>query len=45
MSASSRQDRAFDLYVQLGPNRSLSDLAKLLRADPSRAGLRRAPTL
>ena len=45
MSASSRRERAFTLYLELGPNRSLSDLAKLLRADPSRAGLRRALTL
>jgi hypothetical protein len=45
MSASSRQERAFAVYLSLGPDRSLAALAAVLRADPSRAGLRRAPSL
>jgi hypothetical protein len=45
MAASARQERAFDLYLKLGPDRSLTELARLLRADPGGAGLRRAPTL
>ena len=45
MSASSRQERAFDVYLSLGPDRSLAELAAVLRADPHRAGLRRAPSL
>jgi hypothetical protein len=45
MSASSRQERAFAVYLGLGPDRSLVELAAVLRADPSRAGLRRAPSL
>jgi hypothetical protein len=45
MGASSRQERAFGLYLALGPERSLSRLAAALRADPGRAGLQRAPSL
>jgi len=45
MSASSRQERAFALYLELGPDRSLAELARLIRAEPGRAGLRRALTL
>jgi hypothetical protein len=45
MAASARQERAFDLYLKLGPDRSLAELARSLRADPGRAGLNRAPTL
>ena len=45
MAASARQERAFGLYLKLGPDRSLAELARLLRADPDSAGLRRAPTL
>ena len=45
MSASSRQQRAFAVYLSLGPDRSLAELAAVLRADPGRAGLRRAPSL
>ena len=45
MSASSRQERAFGVYLALGPERSLSGLAAALRADPGRAGLRRTPSL
>lgn len=45
MPASSRQERAFTVYLGLGPGRSLAELAAVLRADPSRAGLRRAPSL
>ena len=45
MSASSRRERAFDVYLSLGPDRSLAELAAALRADPHRAGLRRAPSL
>jgi hypothetical protein len=45
MSASSRQERAFAAYLGLGPGRSLAELAAVLRTDPSRAGLRRAPSV
>lgn len=45
MAASARQERAFDLYLKLGPDRSLAELARLLRSDPGRASLRRAPSL
>ncbi len=45
MGASSRQERAFALYLALGPERSLGTLAAALRADPGRADLRRAPSL
>jgi len=45
MPASSRQERPFAVYLGLGPDRSLVELAAVLRADPSRAGLRRAPSL
>lgn len=45
MSASSRQERAFAVYLELGPDRSLAELAAVLRADPHRAGLRRAPSV
>jgi hypothetical protein len=45
MTTSSRQERAFDLYLKIGPDRSLTELVRLIRADPGRAGLRRAPTL
>jgi hypothetical protein len=45
MTASARQERAFALCLGLGPDRSLVGLARLLRADPGRAGLKRAPTL
>lgn len=45
MSASSRQERAFAAYLGLGPGRSLAELAAVLRTDPSRAGLRRSPSL
>jgi hypothetical protein len=45
MSASSRQQRAFAVYLALGPDRSLAALAAALRADPGRAGLRRGPAL
>jgi len=45
MSASSRQQRAFAVYLSLGPDRSLAALAAVLRTDPSRAGLRRTPSL
>jgi hypothetical protein len=43
--ASSRQERAFAVYLALGPSRSLAELATVLRTDPNRAGLRRAPSL
>ena len=45
MPASSREQRAFAVYLELGPDRSLAELAEILRADPRRAGLRRAPSL
>lgn len=45
MSASTRQERAFAVYLGLGPDRSLAELAAVLRTDPRRAGLRRAPSL
>ncbi len=45
MSASSRQERSFDVYLSLGPDRSLAELAAMLRADPHRAGLRHVPSL
>jgi len=45
VGASSRQERAFALYLALGTERSLGGLAAALRADPGRAGLRRAPSL
>ncbi len=45
MSASSRQERAFAVYLDLGPDRSLAQLAMAVCADPGRAGLRRAPSL
>ena len=45
MTTSSRQERAFDLYLKIGPDRSLTELIRLIRADPGRAGLRRVPTL
>lgn len=45
MSASSRQERAFAAYLGLGPGRSLAELAAVLRTDPSRAGVRRPPSL
>ncbi len=45
MSTQSREGRAFVVYLGLGPDRSLAELAAVLRADPSRAGLKRAPSL
>jgi len=45
VGASSRQERAFALYLALGPERSLASLVGVLRVDPGRAGLRRAPSL
>ena len=36
---------AFDLYVDLGAGRSLEALALVLAQDPSRLGLKRAPSL
>ena len=45
MSASSRQGRAFSVYLGLGPSRSLAELAAVLRTDPRCAGLRRSPSL
>jgi hypothetical protein len=45
MPASSREHRAFAVYLSLGPDRSLAELAEVLRANPARAGLRRAPSL
>src|SRR3989337_2547556 len=45
MSASSRQEFAFAAYLAMGPDRSLAQLTRLLRADPGRARLRRAPSL
>ena len=45
MSTQSREGRAFVVYLGLGPDRSLAELAAVLRADASRAGLRRAPSL
>ena len=45
MSASAREARAFDAYVELGPERNLSQLASVLRAKPGSIGLRRGPSL
>jgi hypothetical protein len=45
MSAPSREGRAFVVYLGLGPDRSLAELAAVLRSDPGRAGLKRAPSL
>lgn len=45
MSASSRQERAFAVYLGLGPDRSLAELAAVLQTDASRVGLRRPPSL
>ncbi len=45
MSSPSREGRAFVVYLGLGPDRSLAELTAVLRADPKRAGLRRAPSL
>lgn len=45
MGASSRQNRAFEVYLELGPSRSLLTLHNNLSADPSSAGLARCPSL
>ena len=45
MSASSRQEHAFAIYLGIGPSRSLAELAAVLRSDPRRAGLRCSPSL
>ncbi len=45
MAASARQEAAFHVYIELGAHRSLKDLHSELRADPSRAGLKRVPSL
>jgi hypothetical protein len=43
--AGSREQSAFVVYLSLGPDRSLTELAEILRAEPRRASLRRAPSL
>jgi hypothetical protein len=40
MGAYARQEQAFVAYLDLGPSRSLSDLARVLQHDPTRKGLR-----
>lgn len=45
MKEKTRQRLAFDLYVRLGPDRSLEALHRALQEDPSRIGLKRAPNL
>ena len=45
MSAPSREGRVFVVYLGLGPDRSLAELAAMLRSDPGQAGLKRAPSL
>jgi uncharacterized protein YoaH (UPF0181 family) len=42
---STRHRLAFDLYVKLGPGRSLEGLRWALQENPSRIGLRRVPSL
>jgi hypothetical protein len=40
MGASARQEKAFAAYLDLGPSRSLSELARALQHHPTRKGLR-----
>ena len=45
MKEKTRHRLVLDLYVRLGPGRSLEALHEALQDDPSRIGLRRAPSL
>ncbi len=45
MRETTRHRRAFDVYVQLGPRRSLQQLRSRLLQDPLLIGLSRAPSL
>ena len=45
MGASSRQERAFQTYLALGPSRSLAALHNNLASDPQPSGFRRCPSL
>lgn len=45
MGASSRQERAFQVYLALGPSRSLASLHDALALDPQASGFWRCPSL
>ena len=45
MGASSRQEQAFGLYLELGPDRSLAALAKALKKGTAHAGMKRTVSL
>lgn len=45
MKEKTKHRLAFDLYLRLGPGRSLEALHRTLEEDPSRIGLKRAPGL